>query len=123
MRHVINILLLGMVLLGIAMMTDTPWGLGVALAPFVVWGARFLSWVHRTTWACAIFWAVVACFSWQAAIVILAAFIVVQSLKTLSKEGLANRRIKPREKNDELHLYLDPLSMGGLGIGPGTGDD
>lgn len=39
MRHVINILLLGMVLLGIAMMTDTPWGLGVALAPFVVWGS------------------------------------------------------------------------------------
>lgn len=33
MKHVVNILLLGMVLLGIAMMADTPWGLGVALAP------------------------------------------------------------------------------------------
>ncbi len=32
MKHVVNILLLGMVLLGIAMMADTPWGLGVALA-------------------------------------------------------------------------------------------
>ena len=28
MKHVVNILLLGMVLLGIAMMADTPWGLG-----------------------------------------------------------------------------------------------
>lgn len=38
MKHVVNILLLGVVLLGVAMMADTPWGLGVALAPFAVWG-------------------------------------------------------------------------------------
>lgn len=36
MKHVVNILLLGVVLLGVAMMADTPWGLGVAwlLSPF-----------------------------------------------------------------------------------------
>ncbi len=38
MKHVVNILLLGMVLLGIAMMADTPWGLGVALAPLSAFG-------------------------------------------------------------------------------------
>lgn len=42
MKHVVNIFLLGVVLLGIAMMADTSWGLAVALAPFAVWGARFL---------------------------------------------------------------------------------
>lgn len=56
MKHVVNILLLGMVLLGIAMMADTPWGLGVALAPFGVWGARFLFLVHKSLWAAVIFW-------------------------------------------------------------------
>ncbi len=69
MKHVINILLLGMVLLGIAMMTDTPWGLGVALAPFAVWGARFLFFIHKSLWAAVVFWGgyrllpVASCFS------------------------------------------------------------
>lgn len=56
MKHVVNILLLGVVLLGVAMMADTPWGLGVALAPFAVWGARFLFFIHRSIWAAVIFW-------------------------------------------------------------------
>ncbi|EAR6227611.1 permease [Salmonella enterica subsp. enterica serovar Kentucky] len=116
MKHVANVLLLGVVLLGIAMMTDTPWGLGVALAPFVVWGGRFLLLVHRSIWASIVFWAGVAYFSWQAALVVLLSFLAVQMVKVVRQEGVRGR--KHRRKKDDLHLYLDSRSTGGLGIGP-----
>ncbi|ASK03631.1 permease [Salmonella enterica subsp. enterica serovar 4,[5],12:i:-] len=74
MKHVVNILLLGVVLLGVAMMADTPWGLGVALAPFAVWGARFLFFIHRSIWAAVIFWGGIAYFQWQVALAVGALF-------------------------------------------------
>ncbi|ATW32888.1 permease [Candidatus Hamiltonella defensa] len=70
MKNVINILLLGMVIFGIAMMADTPWGMGVALAPFAVWGTRFLLLVHRSIWSSVIFWGGIAYFQWQVALVV-----------------------------------------------------
>lgn len=122
MKHVVNILLLGVVLLGIAMMTDTPWGIGVALAPFAVWGGRFLVLVHRSIWASIVFWAGVAYFSWQAAFVVLLCFLAVQMVKVVRQERGSARGSKHRRKKDDLHLYLDSRSTGGLGIGP-MGDD
>ncbi|MEL4204778.1 MULTISPECIES: hypothetical protein [Gammaproteobacteria] len=122
MKHVINIFLLGIVLLGIAMMADTPWGLGVALAPFVVWCGQFLLLIHRSIWASIVFWAGVAYFSWQAALVVMLSFLVVQMVKVVRQEGGAVGGRKHRAKKDDLHLYLDSRSTGGLGIGP-MGDD
>lgn len=52
------------------MMADTPWGLAVALAPFAVWGARFLFFIHRSLWAAVIFWGGIAYFQWQVALAV-----------------------------------------------------
>ncbi|MCL1088656.1 permease [Shewanella profunda] len=99
MKYVVNILLLGMVLLGIAMMTDTPWGLGVALAPFAVWGARFLFLVHRSLWAAVIFWGGIAYFQWQVALLVGALFGVtwfIRAARLAYKEAPHTRRRKKR---------------------------
>lgn len=128
MKHVVNILLLGMVLLGTAMMTDTLWGGAVALVPFVVWGWRFLLVVHRSVWASILFWAGIAYFSWQVALLFLVIFLVVRMVKAIRKEGGSEQVQKHRRgrnhraKQDDLHLYLDSRSAGGLGIGT-IGDD
>lgn len=97
MKHVVNILLLGMVLLGIAMMADTPWGLGVALAPFGVWGARFLFLVHKSLWAAVIFWGGIAYFQWQVALVVGALFgltCFIRVARSAYKEAPPTRRRK-----------------------------
>ncbi|MEQ1965613.1 permease [Xenorhabdus nematophila] len=97
MKHVINILLLGMVLLGIAMMADTPWGLGVALAPFAVWGARFLFFIHKSLWAAVVFWGGIAYFQWQVALAVGALFgmtWLVRSARSAYKEAPPTRRKK-----------------------------
>lgn len=97
MKHVVNILLLGMVLLGIAMMADTPWGLGMALAPFGVWGARFLFLVHRSLWAAVIFWGGIAYFQWQVALVVGALFgltCFIRAARSAYKEAPPTRRRK-----------------------------
>ena len=98
MKHVVNILLLGMVLLGIAMMADTPWGLGVALAPFAVWGARFLFLVHRSLWAAVIFWGGIAYFQWQVALVVGALF-GQRALSVLRGQHIKRHHLPGAEKN------------------------
>uniref|UniRef100_UPI0036D960F1 permease n=1 Tax=Photorhabdus sp. RM322S TaxID=3342825 RepID=UPI0036D960F1 len=97
MKHVVNILLLGMVLLGIAMMADTPWGLGVALAPFAVWGTRFMFLIHRSLWAAVVFWGGVAYFQWQVALMVGALFGLtwfIRSARLAYKEASPARRRK-----------------------------
>lgn len=125
MKHIVNILLLGMVLLGIAMMTDTPWGLGVALAPFAVWGGRFLLLIHRSIWASIIFWGGVAYFSWQASLVVLVSFILVQTFKADKSERVvkvcSRKRRKAKYNDDEMHLSIDSSVRSGLGLGSGIG--
>ncbi|WP_418903720.1 permease [Pokkaliibacter plantistimulans] len=126
MKHVVNILLLGMVLLGIAMMVDTPWGGGVALAPFVVWGGRFLLLIHRSVWAAIVFWAGIAYLSWQAATVLLISFLAVQTLKVVRQESVSRTSNSGRRKNrlkgdNEMQLSLDVSVRGGLGLGSGVG--
>jgi hypothetical protein len=101
MKNVVNILLLGMVLLGITMMADTPWGLGVALAPFAVWGARFLFLVHRSLWAAVIFWVGIAYFQWQVALLVGALFVLtwfIRAARLAYKETLPTQR---RKRHDD----------------------
>ncbi|HGW1490616.1 TPA: permease [Escherichia coli] len=125
MKHVVNILLLGVVLLGIVMMTDTPWGIGVALAPFAVWVGRFLVLVHRSIWASIVFWAGVAYFSWQASLVVLVSFILVQTFKADKSERVGKVRCRKRRNtkhnDDEMHLSIDSSVRSGLGLGSGIG--
>lgn len=97
MKHVVNIFLLGVVLLGIAMMADTSWGLAVALAPFAVWGARFLFFIHRSLWAAVIFWGGIAYFQWQVALAVGALFGLtwfIRAARSAYKEAPPTRRRK-----------------------------
>ncbi|WP_445286332.1 hypothetical protein [Xenorhabdus sp. NBAII XenSa04] len=86
-----------MVLLGIAMMADTPWGLGVALAPFAVWGSRFLFLIHRSLWAAVVFWGGVAYFQWYVALavgVLFGLICFIRAARLAYKEALPTRRRK-----------------------------
>lgn len=100
MKHVVNILLLCMVFLGIAMMVDTPWGLAVALAPFAVWGARFLFFIHRSFWATVIFWGGIAYFQWQVALAVgtlIGIIGFIRAARSAYKEAPPPRRRKKRD--------------------------
>ncbi|MEZ6813165.1 hypothetical protein ABVN74_01600 [Escherichia coli] len=114
MKHVVNILLLGMVLLGIAMMADTPWGLGVALAPFGVWGARFLFLVHKSLWAAVIFWGGIAYFQWQVALVVGALFgltCFIRVARSAYKEAPPTRRRKNKLVGFKIPMILTSASI------------
>lgn len=100
MKHLINIILLGMVLLGIAMMADTPWGLGVALAPFAIWGARFLMLIHKSTWAAILFWGGIALLQWQVAAVMAVFFGAICMLRNLKQSLLKSKQGGRRVRSD-----------------------
>lgn len=120
MKHVINVLLLGMVLLGIAMMVDTPWGLGVALAPFAIWGGRFLLLVHKSIWASFVFWAGIAYFHWQAAVAVGVLFglsVLIKSTKAAHKEAAPFNRRKRTKSAEEFQNSYDYDQRHHIGAG------
>lgn len=97
MKHVVNILLLGMVLLGIAMMADTPWGLGVALAPLRRLGCSFPISGSQKPLGCCYLLGGIAYFQWQVALVVGALFgltCFIRVARSAYKEAPPTRRRK-----------------------------
>jgi hypothetical protein len=70
MKHVLNIALMAVVILGLAMLEATNWGYAVLAIPAVIWAKSVLNLLHKLpVLALAAFWILVAVFAWQAALV------------------------------------------------------
>lgn len=100
MKYLMNIALLGMIFLGIAMAADTPWGFGVVLIPFVIWGTQLLVLVHKSIWSTVVFWGGIAYFQWQVTVVVGVVYLVVwiaRKIVTADKEVVYRRRQKRKK--------------------------
>ncbi|KXJ01419.1 hypothetical protein AN414_21550 [Serratia marcescens] len=69
MKHVLNIALMAVVILGLAMLEATNWGYAVLAIPAVIWAKSVLNLLHKLPVLAAAFWILVAVFAWQAALV------------------------------------------------------
>lgn len=126
MKHVVNILLLASVLLGIPMMTDTPWGMAFVLGPFVVWGAKFFVLVHKSLWASLVLLGGVAYFQWQVALAMLVMIVIVHVIKKARSEGADLQGSKPNTIDGvygPTSIDVTERARWGKGIGIGLGDD
>ncbi len=68
MKHVLNIALMAVVILGLAMLEATNWGYAVLAIPAVIWAKSVLNLLQTAGSGCC-FWILVAVFAWQAALV------------------------------------------------------
>ncbi|ETS31961.1 hypothetical protein PTE_01717 [Photorhabdus khanii NC19] len=68
MKHVLNIALMAIVVLGLAMLEATNWGYAVLAIPAVVWIKPVLNLLHKQPVLAIVFWVLVAVFAWQAAL-------------------------------------------------------
>lgn len=68
MKHVLNIALMAVVILGLAMLEATNWGYAVLAIPAVIWAKSVLNLLHKLPVLAAAFWILVAVFAWQAAL-------------------------------------------------------
>ncbi|NVK74618.1 MAG: hypothetical protein HWE24_14160 [Oceanospirillaceae bacterium] len=69
MKHVLNIALMAIVVLGLAMLDATNWCYAVLAIPAVIWSKSVLNLLHKLPVLAAAFWILVAVFAWQAALV------------------------------------------------------
>ncbi|GAB1058726.1 MAG: hypothetical protein SAqBPW_08430 [Shewanella algae] len=69
MKHVLNIALMAVVVLGLAMLEATNWGYAVLAIPAVIWAKPVLNLLHKLPVLAAAFWILVAVIAWQAALV------------------------------------------------------
>lgn len=64
MKHVLNIALMAVVILGLAMLEATNWGYAVLAIPAVIWAKSVLNLLHKLPVLAAAFWILVAVFAW-----------------------------------------------------------
>ncbi|WP_447874959.1 hypothetical protein [Serratia fonticola] len=69
MKHVLNIALMAIVVLGLAMLEATNWGYAVLVIPTVIWTKPVLNLLHKFPVLAIVFWVMVAVFAWQAALI------------------------------------------------------
>ncbi len=81
-RHLLNIFLLGMLLLGYAIVTNTGFGWVLMAVPTLVWGKPVLRLVHKNRWAAALFWTGLIWLKWQLALPL---FLLYLALKGTQK--------------------------------------
>lgn len=62
MKHVLNIALMAVVILGLAMLEATNWGYAVLAIPAVIWAKSVLNLLHKLPVLAAAFWILVAVF-------------------------------------------------------------
>lgn len=68
MKHVLNIALMAVVVLGLAMLEDTNWGYALLAIPTVIWAKPALNLLHKLPVLATAFWVLVAVFAWQGAL-------------------------------------------------------
>ncbi|WP_410406687.1 hypothetical protein [Escherichia coli] len=87
MKHVLNIALMAVVILGLAMLEATNWGYAVLAIPAVIWAKSVLNLLHKLPVLAAAFWILVAVFAWQAALVVTNGAIVIHTQRLKSDPG------------------------------------
>lgn len=94
MKHVLNIALMAVVILGLAMLEATNWGYAVLAIPAVIWAKSVLNLLHKLPVLAAAFWILVAVFAWQAALVGILFYGVLATLKR-QQTPMARKAEKP----------------------------
>ncbi len=113
MKHVVNILLLGMVLLGIAMMADTPWDLVWRWLPSAFGVLVSYFWFTKPL-GCCYLWGGIAYFQWQVALVVGALFgltCFIRVARSAYKEAPPTRRRKNKLVGFKIPMILTSASI------------
>lgn len=109
MKHVLNIALMAIVVLGLAMLDATNWGYAVLAIPAVIWGKPVLNLLHKLPVLAAAFWFLVAVFAWQAA---LAGILFYGVLATPKAPAPANTNGKKSRKANLMGTYSYDFKTG-----------
>ncbi|EGQ7672248.1 hypothetical protein IZS59_001861 [Vibrio cholerae] len=109
MKHVLNIALMAIVVLGVAMLEATNWGYAVLAIPVVVWSKPVLNLLHKLPVLAAAFWVLVAVFAWQAA---LAGILFYGVLATPKAPAPANTNGKKSRKANLMGTYSYDFKTG-----------
>lgn len=109
MKHVLNIALMAVVVLGLAMLEATNWGYAVLAIPAVIWGKPVLNLLHKLPVLAAAFWVLGAVFAWQAA---LAGILFYGVLATPKAPAPANTNGKKSRKANLMGTYSYDFKTG-----------
>ncbi|EOW9487451.1 hypothetical protein ACOCGL_002891 [Vibrio cholerae] len=109
MKHVLNIALMAIVVLGLAMLEATNWGYAVLVIPTVIWTKPVLNLLHKFPVLAIVFWVMVAVFAWQAA---LAGILFYGVLATPKAPAPANTNGKKSRKANLMGTYSYDFKTG-----------
>lgn len=109
MKHVLNIALMAVVVLGLAMLEDTNWGYALLAIPTVIWAKPALNLLHKLPVLATAFWVLVAVFAWQGA---LAGILFYGVLATPKAPAPAHTKGKKNRKANLIGTYSYDFKTG-----------
>ncbi|MDI5800566.1 hypothetical protein MJM79_22775, partial [Salmonella enterica subsp. enterica serovar Cerro] len=84
-NDLVNIVLLGVLLLGLMLAQDSGWGFLLAGLPLVIWCFKAFAFIQRRWWLAVPFWCALTYLCWQMSLALWAGYLFVAFVRNMMK--------------------------------------